>query len=526
MTAVAGTGWQLLLTARLERWRTLVWTVAVTAVLVGVADSMASLYPDAAKREEYRAINEASPVLRAINGPGHALDTAGGIVVFEVGGYLLVAVALMVLLGTSRLTRGEEEHGRSELALSTATGALAPLTAAILTMITAAALVGTACAVGMIAVDLPAVGAWGYGLSVLAIGVFFVGLTAIAAQVFGTGGATLGAAGIAVAVAYALRAAGDAADNGLSSASPFGWVQHTAPFADDQRWWPALMTIGIGLALCLVALAMRSRRDLESALIDRGQGSPAAGPTLRGFLTASARIALPGMVGWTISAAFLGGVFGIAGDEVTEVFASTPDIVLLLGTDQTEVTEGYLRLVLLLIALLATGYAVAALQRMRTNERTGLGELTLAASVGRIRWMASGVIPSLIGSAVILLAGAAALGGAFATVSDDSDWFSRVLRSGVWHIPAVWLIGAIGAALLGLAPKLFVISWAALGVCVVIDLLGPALQLEDAIADLSPFAHVPQLPDVDPDAGVAVMLGTAVLLVISGTLGMRRRDVG
>lgn len=526
MTVFAGTGEQLRLTARLERWRALIWTVAVTAVLIAIADSMASLYPNATERSEYAAINEASPVLRAINGPGHALDTAGGIVVFEVGGYLLVATALMVLLGTARLTRGEEEHNRSELALSTATGTLAPLAAAILTMITTAGLVGTACAVGMITLDLPAEGAWGYGLSVLAIGVFFVGVSAVAAQLFGTGGATLGTAGVVVAVAYALRAAGDIADGGLSSASPFGWVQHAAPFADDQRWWPPLMTIGIGLGLCLAAMAVRWRRDLGSALIGRRQGRPAAGPTLRGLLTASGHVALPGVVGWAVGAAFVGAVFGVAGDEVTEVFAATPDIALLLGTGQTEVTERYLRLVLLLISLLATGYAIAALQRVRTTERTGLGELTLAASVGRMRWMASGVIPSLVGSAVILLAGAAALGGAFAAVSDDVDWFPRVLRSGLWHLPAVWLIAGIGATLLGLAPRLFVVSWAALGACVVIDMLGPALQLDDVIADLSPFAHAPQLPDVNPGAGVAVMLGAAAVLVIAGTLGMRRRDVG
>lgn len=526
MRAFAGTAWQLKLTTRLERWRVLIWAVAIAAVLMAISDSMASLYPGAADREQYAAINEASPVLRAINGPGHALDTAGGIVVFEVGGYLLVATALMMMLGTARLTRGEEEHGRSELALSTATGTLAPVAAAITTMVVAAMITGTACAAGLLLLDLPAAGSWGYGLSVVAIGVLFVGVTALIAQLCETGSATVAATGVIVAVSYALRAAGDVSDDGLSATSPFGWVQHAAPFADDQRWWPLGITIGVGLLLSVVALVIRRQRDLGSAVFGRRQGRAAAGPTLRGLLTASGRVALPGVIGWAAGAAFLGAVFGVAGEEVSEVFAATPEIGLLLGTTQAGVTEGYLRLVLLLIAILATGYAVAAWQRVSTLERTGLGDLTLAASVSRMRWMTSGILPSLGGSAAILVAGAAALGTAFSAVSDDADWLSRVLQSGVWHIPAVWLIASVGAALLGLIPRLFVLSWAIVGACVVIDMLGPALQLEDDVTDLSPFAHVPQLPDVDPGNRVVVMLAVALCLIVVGSMGMRRRDFG
>jgi ABC-2 type transport system permease protein len=222
----------------------------------------------------------------------------------------------------------------------------------------------------------------------------------------------------------------------------------------------------------------------------------------------------------------VGSVFGVAGEEVTKVFAATPEIALLLGTGQTEATEGYLRLVLLLIALLATGYALSALQGVRTTERNGLGDLTLAASVSRTRWLLSGVVPSLLGSAVVLAVGTAALGGTFAAVTGDADWVERVLRSGLWHLPAVWLVAAIAVALLGALPRFFVSAWALLAACVVIDMLGPALQLEDGVSDVSPFAHVPQLPDVEPGTGVWIMGAAFLVLLIVGNLGMRRRDLG
>lgn len=526
MTAFAGTGWQLRLTTRLERWQILLWTVGIAALLAAITDSMASLYPTAADREQYAAINDGSPALRAINGPGHALDTPGGIVVFEVGGYLLVAVALMAALGMTRLTRSEEEHGRAELALSTATGTLASLTAAVFTMIATSALIGAACAAGMILLGLPTEGAWGYGTSVAVIGVFFVGVTSLAAQVCGTAGETLGVSGLVIAASYGVRAAGDVGDGGLSAWSPFGWVQHAAPFADDQRSWPLGIAAGAGLLLVVVAMTLRIRRDLGAALLTRGPGRPAAGSSLVGLLTATARVATPAVVGWALGGLFVGCVFGVAGEEVTKVFAATPDIALLLGTGQTEATEGYLRLVLLLIALLATGHAVSALQLVRTTERNGLGDLTLAASVSRTRWLLSGVLPSLLGSAVVLAVGTAALGGTFAAVTDNSDWVERVLRSGLWHLPAVWLVAAIAVALLGALPRFFVAGWAVLAACVVIDMLGPALQLEEGVTDVSPFAHVPQLPDMDPGMGVWIMGAAGLALLIVGDLGMRRRDLG
>ncbi|KSU77567.1 ABC-2 type transport system permease protein [Pseudarthrobacter enclensis] len=526
MTAFAGTGWQLRLTTRLERWQILLWTAGIAALLAAITDSMASLYPTAADREQYAAINDASPALRAINGPGHALDTPGGIVVFEVGGYLLVAVALMAVLGVTRLTRSEEEHGRAELALSTATGTLASLAAAVLTMVATSALIGATCAAVMMLLGLPADGAWAYGASVAAIGVFFVGVTALAAQVCGTAGETLGLSGLVIAASYGIRAAGDVGDGELSAWSPFGWVQYAAPFADTQRSWPLGIAAGAGLLLVTGAMAVRLRRDLGSALLTRGPGRPTAGPSLVGLLTATARVAAPAVAGWALGGLFVGAVFGFAGDEVTKVFAATPEIGLLLGTGQAEATEGYLRLVVLLIALLATGYAVSALQRVRTTERNGLGDLTLAASVSRTRWLLSGVLPSLLGSAVVLAAGTTALGGTFAGVTDDPGWMERVLSSGMWHLPAVWLVASIAVALLGALPRFFVAAWALLAACVVIDMLGPALQLADGVSDVSPFAHVPQLPDVDPGTGVWVMGVASLVLLIVGDLGMRRRDLG
>lgn len=527
MKAFSGICGQVRLGLRLDRWRLLIWIAVIGAVFVAVAESITSLYPDAARRDTYATLNEASPVLQAINGPGYALDTLGGIMLFEVGAYTLVAVALMVVFGTVRSTRSAEERGHTELVLAGAIGTLAPLASSMLIMVAAATVIGAVCALGMTVIGVPASGAWLFGLSVAAIGVFFTGLTALSAQLLPSGESTAAVTGTLLGVWYVVRGAGDLGDiEILTSASPFGWVQYAAPFASDQRIWPLLVTIAGGVILAAVAFLLRKRRDLGAAVWSRGIGPAEGSNTTRGILTATWKIAVPVMAGWALGAAFLGAVFGIAGDELSTLFEVNPDFALVLGADQSEISDKYLRLVIQLVGLIAAGYAVASIQRQRTLEHLGLAEHTLATSVSRVRWLVAALLLSLVGSALILVAGGGALGVAYATVTDDAPAFARTLLSTVWQVPAVWLLTAFAVALLGALPSYFAVAWAAYGITVIVGLLGPVLQMSDVLRKISPFSHMPQLPDTAPAPGLWPIIATTLALLLYGILRIRKRDIG
>jgi ABC-2 type transport system permease protein len=62
------------------------------------------------------------------------------------------------------------------------------------------------------------------------------------------------------------------------------------------------------------------------------------------------------------------------------------------------------------------------------------------------------------------------------------------------------LVG-IALAPFGLAPRFARASWGVLAACVVLGQLGRLLQLAPWAMDLSPFTHVPKLPDAEPRAG-------------------------
>ena len=60
-----------------------------------------------------------------------------------------------------------------------------------------------------------------------------------------------------------------------------------------------------------------------------------------------------------------------------------------------------------------------------------------------------------------------------------------------------------------------------------IGLFGPALNLAQAVLDISPFTHVPKLPGGAFSAVPLLWLSAFVLvLAAAGLAGLRRRDIG
>ncbi len=90
------------------------------------------------------------------------------------------------------------------------------------------------------------------------------------------------------------------------------------------------------------------------------------------------------------------------------------------------------------------------------------------------------------------------------------------------------MVGGIAAALFGLAPRASVAGgWSALGVAVLMLLLGATLQLSHWVLDISPFQHLPKLPGGAVSATPLVSLSViALALGAAGLAGLRRRDIG
>jgi ABC-2 type transport system permease protein len=116
--------------------------------------------------------------------------------------------------------------------------------------------------------------------------------------------------------------------------------------------------------------------------------------------------------------------------------------------------------------------------------------------------------------------------GLGAGLAFDPSELPTMVGAALAQLPAVWVLGAIVAALFGLAPRAEPLAWAALTFCFLLWFVGPLVDLPRWVIDISPYEHVPAIPAVGFDAGPLLALtAIATALTGAGLAGLRRRDL-
>jgi ABC-2 type transport system permease protein len=333
---------------------------------------------------------------------------------------------------------------------------------------------------------------------------------------------------------WLLRVAGDLSDQAggsfgwLSWLSPTGWAHRIRPFAGEQ-WWVLGLAVALTAVLALAAVVLSARRDVGAGLLADRPGPATAAPGLRSPLALAWRLHRGLLAAWTVGFAVVGLVLGSAGSSVGDLVGdnqSLEDIFTRMG-GKAGIVDAYLASVMGILGLMAAGYAIQATLRLRAEETSGRAEPVLAGAVGRLQWAASHLVFSALGSAAALVAAGLTCGLGFGLGAGEVGRdLPRVLGAALVQLPAVWVLAAVAVALVGLAPRLAAVAWGALAACVLLALVGAALQLDQWVMDLSPFTHVPRLPGATAEVAPLVALAAvAVALAAAGLAGLRRRNI-
>jgi ABC-2 type transport system permease protein len=472
-----------------------------------------------------------NPTGIALSGPGHGLDdyTFGAMMTNEMLGFLAIFVALMSVLLFVRHTRAEEETGRAELVRASVVGRHAQPTAALVVVGGANIVLG-----GLIAIGLGGSGVEGitwkgsllFGAALTGVGLVFTAIAAVTAQVTEHARGASGLAGALIGVAYALRAAGDLSNGALSWLSPIGWTQATSAYVDD-RWWPLLPPLALSAALVYVAFAVTSRRDVGAGLIRPRPGPQTASRFLTTPLGLALRLQRASLIWWSTAMLLFGLMYGTLISDVEETLAENEAlqewIARIPGSDPT---ESFLAVIISMLAMVCSIYAIIAAQRPRSEETTGRAEPVLATAVSRTRWLSSHLTVSALGGTGLLLLSALGLGTTAAITADDSRLLPKVLGAALAYTPALWVSTASAIALFGLLPRAISLAWAVLVYGLTIGMLGGLLKFPDWMLNLSPFEHIPQLPAAELRPLPLILLTVIALgLITLGLAGFRRRDL-
>jgi ABC-2 type transport system permease protein len=522
---MSGTGTLLRFFLRRERLRMPVYVLLFAAMVGATAVQSEELYPTAADRAAYVQTVTGNPGLIAMVGPPHDVTTVGGDVAWQLGGFGAAFVALMSMFLLGRHTRGEEQSGRSELVGAAPVGRHAPLAAALIVVSGAQVLLGAAVALTLIGVGQPAAGSVAFGASLAGVGLVFAGVAAVAMQVSQATATAYGIVGAAIGGAYLLRAAGDVGDGTLSWLSPIGWGQAMRPFA-GERSWPLGLTLAAAVALIALAVVLRARRDDGAGFVTPRPGPAEAGSGLVRPLGLAFRLQRGALLGWSAGLFVSGVSIGLTGRDAESLVGDSDELTRFLDQAGGDIVDQYFAVSMLSMALIGAGFGIQAALRLRGEEASGRLEPLLATALSRRAWAAAYVAVALAGSVVVLAANGLGAGIADAINSADAGQVPRLLAAGLVAVPAVWVMVGVAVALFGLVPRAAAAAWGALGACFALSLLGPLLGLPGWVLDVSPFAHVPELPAADFRAVPLLALSAvAAALVGLGVGAFRRRDV-
>jgi len=526
LTALTGTGALVRLILRRDRIRLPIWILAILGLVYSSAEAVQSTYDTPGDIEVYARTVGSSPASIVMNGPPTALDTIAGIMVFEVNTSAIILTALMAIFLVVRHTRADEQEGRTELIRATVVGRHAPVSAALLVVGGSTVVVGIGLALEFYALGLPAPGSLAYGASIAAVGIVFTAVGAAAAQVTEYSRGALGIAGAVLGLSFLVRGAGDVGDGRLSWLSPIGWTQAVRPFAGD-RWWPLLGSLALTVLLLATVAALTSRRDVGAGLISPRPGSPTASARLTSAVGLAVRLQRASVLSW-MCAMFLGGVsVGSVGQDVEELITSNPDIAEMLDVGAgSDVVDAFFATIILVLALIATGFTLGSVLRLRSEEAAGRAEPLLATGLSRWRWSLGSLLVTLVGTVLVVGAGGLGVGLAHSISTGDLGQLPRLLLVAMAYLPATLVLAGVAVALFGWAPRLSPLAWAALAGCFLFGWLGGLLQLPTSLTDLSPFTHIPSAP-VDPITASPLLTLTVVGLALTalGLVGLRRRDL-
>lgn len=533
----AGTGELLRLIVRLERIKLSLWLIGLITLVAITPFSLRAILEAEAEDEgvaietvlaEQAALLETNAASIALQGPPDALDTFGGRYAFEIGAFSLAIVALMNILLTSRHTRAEEESGRAELVRAAAVGPWSALAAVSIVALATNLVLGIGTSVVFVADGRAVDRSILYGSSVALCGVLFAAIALIWVQVFEYGRAATGMSLAGLGVFFALRAVGDVRDSWLTSLSPLGWVQAIDPFG-AMVLWPFFVSLVAVAGAVGAAIALAVRRDVGAGLIEQRPGPAAARPSLSTPIGFAWRLQRSLLLWWTIGAASLGAIYGSvlsAIDDFIEENEAMRDMLEAIGLTGDTLRDGFITVILSMIALIAAAGVIQSLLRPRGEELAGRVEPILASAISRRAWLSSHVVLTALSAPLFMVAAGVGLSLTDALVVGQVTDFRQTLWASLVRVPAMWAVAGIGVLLYGWVQRLTLAVWIVFTGVAVIFLFGELLRLPDPVMNLSPIRHVTHLPGGNQGwLSVAVLLIIGTVTAAAGLLLFDRRDI-
>ncbi|WP_158738698.1 ABC transporter permease [Alteribacillus sp. YIM 98480] len=515
---------------RQDRIRIPVWLLSLFVFTFLIAESFTSLYP---AEQDRQALAETmlNPAMTAMVGPGYGLEnyTFGAMMAHQMLLFTAVTVGIMNILLLARHTRAAEEDGRIEMVRSLPVGRLSNLLAAIAVLFGTNVLLALGIGFGLYVLGIDSMSLNGsllYGAALGAIGFFFTGVTALFAQLSESSRGAIGLSFTVLGVSYLIRAIGDVSNETLSWFSPLGWILGAEVYVNNY-WQPVFITAAASIVLVAFALYLHSIRDTGLGFLPSKPGRTFASPFLQSPFGLAFRLLRTAIISWAVGMVLIGVSYGSVFGDLESFFNEIDVMEDLIGpVTGVSLTEQFAAKLMSVISMISTIPALMVILKLKSEEKKARTEHVLARAVSRTRLLASYLFIALFVGFVMISMAAGSLGLTAVTVMDDGLSFGTFYSAAIVYLPAIWVMTGIAVLLVGFAPNASGLTWLYLGYSFIVVYLGGLFQFKDWVGNLSPFAHIPQLPVEEMDLmKVSILTIITIVLLAAGFIGYNRRDI-
>jgi ABC-2 type transport system permease protein len=517
------------LAVRQVRRGALIVAVVCAVMSAGVAAQYQTMFQGSIAESGLQALVE-NPAIRILFGPPVALDDAGGFTVWRTGLPVLALVSVWILLAATRITRGEEDAGRWDLVLAGRLRTVDVVLRCLAAIAGSAVLISVAVGAGLMAAGTDITGAIVYAAAILGVALTFGTAGVLAAQIMPTRSSAVGVTIFLLGAVLLVRMLADGVPRlaWAAWASPFGLTALAAPYADN-RVLPLLVLAVFVIALGTAALAVARHRDMGSGLVAVATRRPPHTALLGSIGGFAARRAMRPTVGWAAGIAVYFLLVGALIASILEFFDKNPrfaELAAAAGLAGLDSANGFAAALFSLLAIPTGLYAATRLAGMVADEKARRWTAVFAAPVSRVRLAVIEIGVTTLGvvglhatAALAIWAGAAVtgaplgLGAAMAGALNTTP--IALLAVGAAALAVGWLPSIVGA--IGALPV-------AGGFLLNVVVQGE--QVPAWVVNVSPFAHLPAVPNSPPDwvaIGVLTLIGA--LMTAFGIAGYSRRDL-
>lgn len=506
------------------------WIVSIVVVTLMVALALSGLFQN---DQERQAIAETmrNPAMSALVGQGYGLDnyTDGAMLAHQMLLMTAVVVAIMNILLVVGLTRADEEDGQLEMIRALPVGRLAQTNAALLVMVATNVVLALITAISLASLGIESIdwhGSLLYGVVLGITGIVFGVFTLLAAQLSDNARGTKMLAFAVLGVSFMIRAIGDAGNELLSWFSPLGILLGTEVYVNNY-WWPIAVSVILAIIIGFVALRLQQTRDIGAGLIRQKPGKKEASRFLQTPIGLSLRLQRTPLIAWLIGMFLIGASYGSVLGDLEGFFAENEMMVELIGAvEGVSMTEQFLSMLMVVMAVMGTIPALMSLLRIRGEEKKERTEHIIARPISRMKLLMTYLAIAIITSTVMLLTAVVGLAATGLALLDVEVFFSTLLQAMLAYLPAVWIMLGLATVLFGFAPKFTSWIWFYLIYSFFVVYLGELLEMPDWLVNLTPYAHIPELPVESLNwSSLSLITFIALGLYAVGLFGYRRRDL-